>query len=283
MRHLSGVVLAVSMLCSANAANAGLELLWELDGLKEPESVVLDPANDVLYVSVMEGAPDQKDGKGYIAKVGTDGKMQQQDWVTGLNAPKGMAIHNNRLYVSDIDALVEIDIASGKVLNRFEDSAAKFMNDVAAGADGSIYVSDMMTNRIYRLRGGSFEVWLENPTLLSPNGLHVEDKRLVVGSMGTFGEKPVPGDLLAVSLTDKSVSILSDRVGHLDGVEADGKGGYYLTDWPGGKILHLVPGKEAETLLTRAMGTADLDVALDSKRLYVPLMQEGKLAAYSLP
>ena len=283
MRHLSGVVFAVSMLCCATAPAAEPELLWELDGLKDPESVILDPGNNVLYVSVMEGAPDQKDGKGHIYKVGIDGKLQQKDWVTGLNAPKGMAIHNKRLYVSDIDALVEIDIASGKVLNRFADSAAKFMNDVAAGADGSIYVSDMATNRIYRLRDGSFEVWLENPALHSPNGLHAEEDRLVVGSMGTFGEKPVFGGLLAVSLTDKSITSLSDKVGHLDGVEPDGKGGYYLTDWPQGKVLHLVPGKDAKTLLTRAMGTADLDVALDSRRLYLPLMQEGKLAAYSLP
>ena len=36
--------------------------------------------------------------------------------MTGLNAPKGIAIANNdsKLYVSDITNLVEIDVASGK-------------------------------------------------------------------------------------------------------------------------------------------------------------------------
>jgi sugar lactone lactonase YvrE len=254
-----------------------------VEGLKEPESVLYDESADVLYVTSMDGEGDKKDGNGYISKIGTDGKVQEAQWVTGLNAPKGLAMHGNRLYVADVDAIVEIDIASGKVLNRFEDPSAKFMNDVAAAPDGTIYASDTMTDRIYRLRDGELEVWLEHVALNSPNGLHVENGRLVVGSMGGFGPDALPGDLLAVSLRDKSITSLAGSVGHLDGVEADGKGGYYLTDWPQGKLMHLPPGGKPEILLSLSQGTADLEVVTSQKRLYLPRMMDGKLAAYALP
>jgi len=265
------------------AAAAGLGLEWELEGLRMPESVIYDGSAKVLYVTSMDGSATEKDGNGYISKVGTDGTMQVEKWATGLHAPKGMAIHGGRLYVADVDAIAEIDIASGKVLNRYEDASAKFMNDVAAGPDGTIYASDTAANRIYRLRDGKLEVWLEDSALKSPNGLFVDGSRLLVGAMGGFGDDAPLGDFLAVSLEDKSITTLSAGVGHLDGVEPDGKGGYYLTDWPRGKVMHLVPGGQAEILLEMSQGTADLEVVTEEKRLYLPLMMEGKLQAYALP
>src|SRR5690606_6467654 len=191
------------------AAAAGLGLEWELEGLRMPESVIYDGSAKVLYVTSMDGSATEKDGNGYISKVGTDGTMQVEKWATGLHAPKGMAIHGGRLYVADVDAIAEIDIASGKVLNRYEDASAKFMNDVAAGPDGTIYASDTAANRIYRLRDGKLEVWLEDSALKSPNGLFVDGSRLLVGAMGGFGDDAPLGDFLAVSLEDKSITTLS--------------------------------------------------------------------------
>src|SRR5215212_10868038 len=88
--------------------------VWETpDILKNPESVVYDPKQDTLFVSNIDGKPDQKDQKGFISKVSlSNGSITELNWITGLNAPKGMAIYNNnsKLYVSDITDLVEIEI-----------------------------------------------------------------------------------------------------------------------------------------------------------------------------
>ena len=49
-----------------------------------------------------------------------------------LHAPKGLAMSAGRLYVTDIDTLVEIDPASGRITGSWRGAEAKFMNDAAA-------------------------------------------------------------------------------------------------------------------------------------------------------
>src|SRR6187402_2462475 len=84
---------------------------WETDTLlKTPESVLYDAKGKILYVSNIDGAPDGKDGKGSIGKIGLDGKIIAVDWVSGLNAPKGMALVKNTLWVADVDQMVAVDI-----------------------------------------------------------------------------------------------------------------------------------------------------------------------------
>ena len=67
----------------------------------------MDAATGTIYVANIEGDPVGKDGKGSISIIGKDGTITNQNWVTGLNAPKGMGITNGMLYVTDIDELVE--------------------------------------------------------------------------------------------------------------------------------------------------------------------------------
>src|SRR5688572_10134426 len=124
-----------------------LTLKWESDTvLTTCESVIYDPTNDVLYVANINGAPDGKHGNGFIAKVSLDGKVTTQQWVTGMDAPKGMGIANGKLYVSDINRIHEIDISSGKIANTYTVDSAKFLNDITTDASGKVYVSDMMAN-----------------------------------------------------------------------------------------------------------------------------------------
>jgi len=148
--------------------------LWEtLNVLKNPESVAYAPKQNVLFVSNINGKPDQKDQNGFISKVSpSNGSIIELNWVTGLNAPKGIAISNNnsRLYVSDITDLVEIDIGTGKIIKRFNAPGSAFLNDVVSDNQGNIYVSDTVTNTIYKLatntrdnNTSSLQVWLQSP------------------------------------------------------------------------------------------------------------------------
>lgn len=77
--------------------------IWETPvDLKNPESVVYAPKQNLLFVSNINGKPDQKDQNGFISTVSpSNGSIVELNWITGLNAPKGMAINNNnrRLYV----------------------------------------------------------------------------------------------------------------------------------------------------------------------------------------
>src|SRR5919197_163710 len=191
--------------------------LWETpDDLKNPESVLYAPKQNVLFFSNIDGKPDQKDQKGFISKVSSsNGSIIELNWITGLNAPKGMAISNNnnsKLYVSDITDLVEIDINNGKIIKRLNAQGSTFLNDVAADNQGNIYVSDTGTNTLYKLdtnikdNNTSLEVWLQSPELNDPNGLHVDNNknRLIVASLGDMS-KPGAG-MKVVDLMNKTIS-----------------------------------------------------------------------------
>src|ERR1700712_245282 len=93
-----------------SAQEHALVKLWQTDTLlKTPESVLFDAGDKLLYVSNINGQPWEKDGNGSIGKVGLDGKIINANWVTGLNAPKGLGRYKNLLYAADIDNVAVID------------------------------------------------------------------------------------------------------------------------------------------------------------------------------
>ena len=261
---------------------------WKLNnGLAQPESVVYDENQSLLYVSNVQGHPMEKDGQGYISIVSLDGIMLKSQWVVkGLNAPKGMAIVGETLYVSDIDALVAININEGEVIARYELEEAKFLNDVTADKTGNVYVSDMLTNTIHCLCNGKFETWLHDDDLISPNGLVAEDTRLIVGTWGIMTDgfaTSTAGHLKAVNYTDKKITSLGsgEPVGNLDGVASDGAKGYYVTDWMLGKVFHFDADGKAQEIMQLNAGSADHVYLKAQKLLVIPMMNESELIAFT--
>ncbi len=288
----SRTALAAAVLCCAiggavRAEPAKVTKLWETAGFKNPESALPDAEAGVVYVSNVNGEGTAKDGNGFISKVSPDGKVQAMEWVTGLDAPKGMAKAGGKLFVADIDKLVEIDIASGKAVKRYDANGAKFLNDVAADAEGHVYVSDMATNTIWRLAGGTFDVFVADAKLESPNGLLVEGDRLIVGAWGVMGEgfaTKVPGHLKTVALKDKAIAPLGSGkpVGNLDAVEPLADGVYLVTDWMAGKVLRIAADGTAVELADLGPGTADLGYDRASKTAFIPQMKTGMLYGYKV-
>ncbi len=263
-----------------------LELAWEMSGFNNPESVVYHESTDTLFVSSVNGSPVEKDGNGYISKVLLDGTMLSRQWIIGLNAPKGLAIHDNTLYVSDIDTLLEIDIPSGTITNTYQVDDAKFLNDVAANMAGEVFVSDMLLNRIHRLNNDEFNIWLESPDLENPNGLHAEGDSIILGAWGVMTDgfaTEIPGHLKTISIEDKSITSLGGApIGNLDGVESDGKDGYYVTDWMAGKLFQINSNGEATLLLELEQGMADHEVIHEHNLILIPMMKNDKLLAYKI-
>jgi DNA-binding beta-propeller fold protein YncE len=280
------------------AGQIKINKLWETPGgLKNPESVAYAPKQNVLFVSNVDGKPDQKDQKGFISKVSpSNGSIIELNWITGLNAPKGIAIYNNsKLYVSDITDLVEIDIASGKIIKRFNAPGSAFLNDVASDNQGNIYVSDTITNTIYKLDTNvkyniSLQVWLKSPELNGPNGLHVDNNknRLIVASLGDMS-KPGAG-IEIVDLKNKAIHSLgkagtTSPFGGLDGIESDAnETHYYVTDNPAGKVYTVNADGTGYGILVdlHTQGAADLGFIPSQSTIIIPLMQDNKLVAYKL-
>jgi DNA-binding beta-propeller fold protein YncE len=284
MRVIFGLVLTLILVGAACAAEP--KLLWEVKGLAQPESVVHDPLTNVLYVSNINGAVMQKDGNGFIARLKPDGTILERQWVKGLNAPTGLALRDRTLYVADVDELLEINAASGHIIKRHKANGAIFINDVALAEDGTVYASDTPMNTIWRLKDGTFEPWLTNDDLNGPNGLIVQGDKLIVASFGRMpsqGQKKEIAGLLSVSLEDQSIKpIGKGAVGNLHGLEQGKSGTYLVTDWADG-ALYSIDGKgKASRIIDLNQGSADLTLFPEQDTVFIPMMLDNTLAAYSL-
>ncbi len=280
--------ICIPILLSVTALPVLAQEVWSLDGFQAPESALLDSERGVIYVSNVAGEAGGKDGVGFISKVTPDGKMQEAEWVKGLDAPKGLVMSGDKLYVSDIDKLVEIDVTSGKVTNSWPAAGAQFLNDTAADSSGRVFVSDMLTDTIYVLENGALSVWVQDPALLHPNGLRVDGDRLIVAAWGKdiqpdFSTKE-PGRLLSVDLKTKEISAVGsgEPVGNLDGLEPDGAGNWIATDWVDGALYRLHPDGTPDHLLDLNAGSADLEYIEGDKLVIIPMMMDGKVTAYHI-
>ncbi len=282
-----GLLLSAALLSACATAPSRIEP-WNTAGMNAPESAYVE--GNTLYVSQVGmrpgGTPNDKDGNGRISKLSLDGKVIAADWVTGLNSPKGLRSHGGTLWVSDVDELVGIDMASGKIRSRVRIEGASFLNDVACGPDGTVYVSDIMASRIYRVKDGKASILAEGEQLEHPNGLLYENGALVVGGWGKpeadFSTK-TPGRLYRLDLaTGTKTLITPNPTGNLDGVESDGRGGYIVTDWPAGKVMHVSATGQTRTLRQYKQGTADHAYLPQSSTLIVPQMMENRVFADDL-
>jgi hypothetical protein len=249
-----------------------LTLLWETpETLTTNESVLFDAATGTIYVANIEGDPVGKDGKGSISIIGKDGSIINQNWVTGLNAPKGMGIANGMLYVTDIDELVEIDIATAKIKNKFKVEGAQFLNDTDTH-NGKVYFTDMNTGKVHMLDGGVVSTISEGNK--SINGIAVAPDGTIYG-LDASGMK--------MWNSDGTSSILNSTVTGGDGLVILGDGNFLASRWQG-EIWFATAEGETLMLDTKSAesNTADIGYNAADQIVYVPTFFKNKVAAYKL-
>ena len=248
--------------------------IWEnREGLKIPESVLYDENNDQIYVANINGGPAVKDGNGFISILNSNGTTKESGWIKKLNAPKGMAMYNRKLYVADIDELVEIDIAKGKITNTYKAKDALFLNDVTTCQNGMIFVSDTETAKIYVLHQGDFKVWLEGEPLKYPNGLLAERGKLYIGDQ----------HLYEVDILTQKIDLVIENTGGIDGLVKNNNGDFIFSNWKGLIYMH----KDGENFkiydsVAEKINTADIDFAHKYELVLVPTFFDNRIIAYKI-
>ena len=262
---------------STQAQNHSLEKLWETDSIiAVPESVLAvkqkDTLKNILFVSLINGAPWEADGKGGIGALSPDGKFYDSTWVTGLNCPKGMAMYKDRLYVADYNAVVIIDMKSAKVEKKIPHDSTRALNDITISDKGDIYVSDSKTFKIWKLENDQLTLYLENMT--GVNGLKAVGSDLIIGSGKSFIKADAKKQLIKIA----------DLPMGADGIEPVGNGDYIVTAWAG-YIFYVHADGIVETLLDTHLekrNTADIGYDAAKKIVYVPTFFAKTVAAYQL-
>jgi DNA-binding beta-propeller fold protein YncE len=285
---LSASVMSADITTNSTTKNMQPTLIesWRIEkSLLRPESVIYDEDRSVLYVSNINGKPTGKDGNGYISRISTDGEILREKWIVGLDAPKGMAIYGDFLYVSDIDRLVKISLEKAEIVNAYSAPEALFLNDVAVDGNGVVYVSDSKRQTIYQLSEEQLTVWVSDERISRPNGLYAQDDVLLVAAGDASAKKPGRSRYLqTISYQNKSIQALSGTVpiGSVDGIERSKTGEYFLTDFRSGDIFYYTPEKGAVIIQSPEKSTADLDYDAVNNMLYVPILKTGKLIAYKV-
>ena len=269
-----------------------------VEGFASPESVVI--AGDRRFVSNMGAKPEptSKDGDGYVSELDAQGKLVEKrrfprQGDPALNAPKGMAVIGNRLFVTDIDRIVGYDLTTHRQVFEAVVSGgpAKFFNDLAVESDTALLMTDTLRNALYRYDFGSKSFTVVAGDMPGANGVALDAarKHAYVAAMGAqFGG----GELYSVALdgSDAKARRIGDVHGLFDGVAlVDGK--LLLSDWksvsepvPGTMTLHATDGTLSSTLsIPELHGPADFDYDATQRLVWIPDMQNNRVVIVPLP
>lgn len=273
---------------STNSQNTGEEMstapqpsiaeVWSSDTtLITPESVIYYSEDNILYVSCIGAVPpDAKDGDGYIAKVSPeDGSVIDPMWVAGLDAPKGLGITDGKLFVTDIDQVVAIDIATGEIVAKYPVEGATFLNDIDISSEGDVFITDSGTDKLHLLKDGTVTTILNESAFGRPNGL------LHLGS-SLYMSTSRSGNFYKINTADWSYSIVTDSIFGGDGVELVGSD-YLVSSWMG--EIYYVKDDGDKTLLLDTKETAnaaDIDFVAATNMIYVPTFFGNQVVAYKL-
>ena len=267
--------------------------LLSIKDFATPESVLYDAKADVYLVSNVNGAPNAADNNGFISRVTPDGSKVDLKWIEAgkkgvkLDAPKGTAIVGNTLYVADISRLREFDATSGKPKGEIALAGATFANDVAAGPDGKVYVSDSGikiddkgiaptgTDAVYVVEKGKAKVLAKGDDLGHPNGLLWANDKLWVVTLGS-------GEIYSLDKAGKKSDGEKLPKGALDGIIAVGDS-ILVSSWEAQGVYKGKPGGPWDFVLSGLKAPAD--IGFDSKRslVLVPLFQDNAVEVYAAP
>lgn len=264
-------------------------------GFQTPESVLHDASSDTYLVSNINGAPLDKDDNGFISKLSPEGEVIALKWIDGaaadvtLNAPKGLGVSNGKLYVADIDVIRTFDLATGKPGQQIKVAGASFLNDVAVGPDGSIFVSDtglganksgeLSPNKkdaIYKVSPqGKLSTLAKGEKLGLPNGLAADATGLWVVTWS--------GSYYHVTPDGKPEPSVKAPAAQLDGIVQTSDGQVLFSSWEKSAVFIGTPDTQFSPVLSDVKSPAD--IGYDGKRgqVLVPLFTENSIQILKLP
>jgi hypothetical protein len=123
--------------------------LFDRIAFSSPSAIIHDPARDVYWVSNANAGATDRAGRGFISRLDPEGALSTLNFIDTrgtdvvLNSPRGLAVAGDTLYVADISAIRKFKADDGAALGSIEIPGARFLSDVAAGADGTLYAVDV--------------------------------------------------------------------------------------------------------------------------------------------
>lgn len=257
-----------------------------VEGFDGPEAVRYDPDQDVWFVANFGGDGDMRDANGYVSRLSAGpARIEELRFAVGtadrpLHAPRGMVLTGDTLWVTDIDGLHAFDRRTGSHLGFVDLTGLEpgFLNDVAKGPDGALYVTDTGRSAVYRVAGGVAAVAIEGAELGGPNGITLDEAR---GAMVLLPWEPDHWVRLWRPGEDDSQPLGPRTPGRLDGVEAIDR--RLLLASQTDSSLHLLDGAGSRRVIRTGGAPADIGVDTRRRRVAVPYIGLGRVDIWQLP
>lgn len=254
-------------------------------GFSGPEAVRYDAQSDVYFVSNFNGGGGDRDGNGFISRVSADGTVEELEFLVGtdaypLHAPRGMFIQADTLWVADIDGVHGFNRLSGDQL-AFVDFAPfepGFLNDVAGGPVGALYVTDTGRSRIYRIAEREPSIAIEDSLLGPPNGITWQ------AATGSFLIAPWQGvqQLRAWNpTTGQLTDVVTSPGGFFDGIEI--LHGQIIVASQADSSIHVFSGGTTHPIVKVVGSPADIGVDTRRSRVAVPYIALNRVDIWQLP
>ncbi len=298
MNRLLLLISALLVTCQADSVpeDRTIDLDWEtvqdstdrvavVTGLSEPEAVRYDVVSDLFFVSNFNGDGDDRDTNGFISRANVDGTLEELLFAVGtdiypLHAPRGMFIQGDTLWAVDIDGIHGFNRLSGEQLKfvDFRTFEPGFLNDVASGPLGALYITDTGRSRIYRMLGDQVTIAVEDSLLGQPNGI------TWFGDVGNFLLAPWGGRqvLKAWNPTTGEISeIVNSTGGYFDGIEV--VNGEVIVASQADSSLHRFADGVTRQIVRVAGSPADIGVDVRRNRVAVPYIDLNRVDIWQLP
>lgn len=263
-------------------------------GLMTPEAMLHDERADLYLVSNINGAPSAKDDNGFISRVSPDGKVSALKWIEGgrkgvtLHAPKGMGLHGDTLYVSDIDCVRRFNRTTGAPAGETCIEGATFLNDLSVAPDGTIYVSDTgirldesgmtatKTDAVYRIgKDGKAAPLVKGPELANPNGVFAMNGGVLLVPFGG-------AEVWHIDAKGAKHTMGKMPAGQLDGLLRLEDGTILASSWEGKAVYRMAKDGQTSAVVENVASPADIGYDAKRGRLLVPVFTEDRLMVVEL-
>lgn len=256
MKLLISALAAAIATTSPTPRNA--DIAWVASGeFCEPETVLPLPDDTLLVSNVCDF---KKQGNGFLTLLDATG--QTIDWriVEGLDAPLGMTLAGNRLYVVDNNQVKVLHWPGYEPLETIALDTA-VANDIAVAPDGTIYVSDTGKHQVIkRAPDGSQTVLTGESRFESANGLGLHGDYLYVGG----------ARLWCINLADYSVKTIGPEwLADIDGIEFEAGGTLQITP-VGGPLIRYRRDGSADAFVGKGISSANHGYSEKLKLAFIP-------------
>ena len=253
-----------------------------INNLSAPQSIIANPGLG-YFVANANGEPGNRDNKGFISRIDEKGKIVQLHFIQGghgttvLNAPTGMVIVDDILYVADIDTVRSFSRQSGTPLSSVSLSRydCASLTGLTADKDGNLFVSDTNSNAIYRLdptKNLAVTLVVQDDALAGPRGLAVHPRTGHLTGVSWEGGKIFEVSQSGVITELLANSFFSRRFSNLDGIAFDRFGSMYISDMTAGKVWRILSNLKKQVIAEFLVSPAGIGIDREKHLILVPYL-----------